>query len=269
MSDPKRLIDPSSKSTGAMRELLRAARADVPHEERLEGIALRMGPLMGGVHGGHPAGPASSPSAGPSPVASPAAGPLGGAGAAAAGLKVASAVKVAALLVTLGTAAGAGVYAGSPLAGRAAARASIPVVVAPPRVAPPMVPAPSLPTPAETLAPADVLAIPEPSATASPVTVANGANTKPADGNDTEISLLEAAQDRLASSPALALAYAERHAQRYPRGALSQEREVIAIEALLRLHRTREAGQRAERFYRDFPDSAHRARIEALVNEGG
>jgi outer membrane protein assembly factor BamD (BamD/ComL family) len=78
--------------------------------------------------------------------------------------------------------------------------------------------------------------------------------------------LLESAQDALASSPESALSLAERHATRFPHGSLAQEREVIAIEALLRLGRGDAARVRADRFYRAFPRSAHRARIENLLN---
>jgi hypothetical protein len=308
VSDPKRLLAPGSKSTGAMRELLRAARSDLPDEGRVEAIALRIGPLMGAPHGGHgPGGPAGPPSAGPPPSAPPA-GALGGAGAAATGLKLATAAKVAAVLATLGTAGGAGVYAGvayhrdpiapvNPIAVMAApARpATIPGLhpSAPPAVdavvvaEPALAPAPSVvdavvatsPTPAP--APPAIVAGPPAPAPAPPaidavVAFNPVAPVRPAaptprgvEGGDTEIAILEAAQDRLASNPAAALAYAERHAARFPGGVLAQEREVIAIESLVRLHRDAEARQRAERFYRDFPSSAHRARIEALVDEGG
>jgi hypothetical protein len=299
MTDPKRLLAPGSKSTGAMRELLRAARSDLPDEERVDAIALRIGPLMGAPHGGHgPAGPAGPPSAGPPPVAPPA-GALGGAGAAATGLKLATAAKVAAVLATLGTAGGAGVYAGAayhrdriapvnPIAVMAAPAlpATLPaprspalptadaVVLAEPAPAAPAVDAVVATEPAP---PAIVATASSPAAAIEPVAASRpiAAMRAPAPtaqgvgGGDTEIAILEAAQDRLASNPAAALAYAERHAARFPDGVLAQEREVIAIESLVRLHRDAEARQRAERFYRDFPSSAHRARIEALVDEGG
>jgi hypothetical protein len=50
---------------------------------------------------------------------------------------------------------------------------------------------------------------------------------------------------------------------------LAQEREVICVEALVRLHRDAEARQRAQRFARDFPNSPHWPRIESFVSDPG
>jgi hypothetical protein len=72
-------------------------------------------------------------------------------------------------------------------------------------------------------------------------------------------------QTALATDPARALALATEHEQRFPRGALGQEREVIAVGALVALGRAPEARARAARFVERFPGSAYRQRIEALV----
>jgi hypothetical protein len=85
--------------------------------------------------------------------------------------------------------------------------------------------------------------------------------------DESEIALLQAAQGALRDSPASALGLADRHASHFPTGALAQEREVIAIEALLALDRRDKASERAARFARDFPNSAHLPRIEALLRE--
>jgi hypothetical protein len=79
--------------------------------------------------------------------------------------------------------------------------------------------------------------------------------------------LLQDAQDALRSDPARALALANQHAQRAPRGALAQEREVIAIEALVKLGRRGEARQRAARFEAAYPNSAQNRRVHLLVGE--
>ena len=81
----------------------------------------------------------------------------------------------------------------------------------------------------------------------------------------TEVDLLDRAQDALSSRPGEALALADEHAVRYPAGVLAQEREVIAIDALVRLGRPGDARARADRFFRDFPASAHRPRIDAIL----
>ena len=80
---------------------------------------------------------------------------------------------------------------------------------------------------------------------------------------DSEAALLERARRALASSPARSLALTEEHRQRYPNGALGQEGEVIAIEALRRLGRDREASRRADDFARAYPGSAHAHKLDA------
>ena len=72
-----------------------------------------------------------------------------------------------------------------------------------------------------------------------------------------EVDFLRRAQAALASSPSEALKMANNHPSVYPRGVLAQEREVIAIDALARLGRRREAALRAEAFRSAFPRSAH------------
>jgi hypothetical protein len=81
-------------------------------------------------------------------------------------------------------------------------------------------------------------------------------------GGPSEASLLERARRALTSAPATALALANQHAARFPHGALAQEREVIAIEALRRLGRSAEADRRAAAFAQAFPGSAHQRMVE-------
>ena len=75
-----------------------------------------------------------------------------------------------------------------------------------------------------------------------------------------ELRLLKAAQAALSASPARALSLTAEHAARFPYSSLTQERELLAVTALLRLGRTSEAQGRAERFQRRYPSSpyAHR-----------
>jgi hypothetical protein len=97
---------------------------------------------------------------------------------------------------------------------------------------------------------------------------ANAPSDAPAPAPATELDILQRASDALRSSPEQALALASEHASRFPAGALSQEREVIAIEALVRLGRMEEARARAARLFRDAPDTAHGPRVRALLEEG-
>ena len=80
-----------------------------------------------------------------------------------------------------------------------------------------------------------------------------------------ELSLLTRAQNVLPRDPAAALELAADHAREFPEGALGQEREVIAIDALLRLGRRPEAMSRAAAFHRRFPASAHGRRVDVLL----
>jgi len=85
------------------------------------------------------------------------------------------------------------------------------------------------------------------------------------EGPQAEVKLLERAQDALRSRPAEALALCNDHSRRFPSGMLVQEREVIAIEALVKTDRKEEAKVRAERFKARFPGSSHTRRLETLV----
>jgi hypothetical protein len=77
--------------------------------------------------------------------------------------------------------------------------------------------------------------------------------------------MLEMARGALASSPAEALAIADEHAVRFPRGQLGAEREFIAIDALMRLGRTGEAARRAEPRLRQAPGSLYARRLRQLL----
>lgn len=79
-----------------------------------------------------------------------------------------------------------------------------------------------------------------------------------------EAALLEQARARVSRNPTLALELADEHRARFAAGSLAQEREVIAIEALLRLGRRDDALRRAQEFRRSFPASAYLQKLEAV-----
>jgi hypothetical protein len=82
-----------------------------------------------------------------------------------------------------------------------------------------------------------------------------------------ESQLLERARHALQASDATtALALCERHSRVYVHGELGEERERIAIEALVALGRHDDAAARAKRFDRAFPNSVQSGRIHALVD---
>ena len=112
-----------------------------------------------------------------------------------------------------------------------------------------------------------VASVTPPKAVARP-TGTNVASAAPKDdGPQAEVKLLERAQDALRSRPAEALALCNDHAQRFPSGMLVQEREVIAIEALVKTGRKDEARKRADRFRSRFPGSSHTRRLDALLGD--
>jgi hypothetical protein len=77
-----------------------------------------------------------------------------------------------------------------------------------------------------------------------------------------EAALLDSARAALASDPRRALLLTQEHMRRFPHGALVQEREVIAIEALSRLGQTNAARSRGNEFERRYPGSAHQQKID-------
>jgi hypothetical protein len=81
----------------------------------------------------------------------------------------------------------------------------------------------------------------------------------------TEIELLRDARLALRESPARALALVESHAHAFPQGKLTQERELIAISALVALGRRTAALSRASRFEQSFPQSPYRRQIADLL----
>lgn len=83
-----------------------------------------------------------------------------------------------------------------------------------------------------------------------------------------ELTLLNRAQSLLAQNPAMALMLASDHQRRFRPGTLVQEREVIAIDALLRLGQRPAAEARAARFRQQFPASVHLRRVDVLLGVG-
>lgn len=93
----------------------------------------------------------------------------------------------------------------------------------------------------------------------------NAKSAADSSGAQTETALLNDARGILAHDPAAALRLTERHRREYPSGIFVQEREVIAITALMRLGRTDEARSRAEAFEHAYPRSAYNRQIGRLL----
>jgi hypothetical protein len=95
----------------------------------------------------------------------------------------------------------------------------------------------------------------------TPAARSTGAQSDPV----AELALLERAQHVLRSDPSAALALAEQHRAQFARGTLAQEREVLAVEALLRLGRRAAAEKRARAFAQRYPESSHLVRVHDLL----
>ena len=98
----------------------------------------------------------------------------------------------------------------------------------------------------------------------APSEMAPVSDSSPEDPGD-ELAVLEEARAALATDPARALALADEHAKRFQHPAFAQERERLAIDALVRSGRRADATERATRFESTYPRSPHLARVRALV----
>ncbi|MBX3131739.1 MAG: hypothetical protein KF718_33790 [Polyangiaceae bacterium] len=133
---------------------------------------------------------------------------------------------------------------------------------------PPLDPADPLVVPSADTRPAAPTAAPDPveavlpSSTAAP-SATPGPSPERTTPGPTEAQLLDRARASLAAQPQRALALTREHARRFPNGALTQERDVIAIEALRRLGDASGAKQRAEEFNKKYPGSAHQPKVGA------
>jgi hypothetical protein len=112
-------------------------------------------------------------------------------------------------------------------------------------------------------APKDAPALPAPSASVRAKQGPSGPRASAQPAAPDEAQLLRSARATLPSAPARALELTAEHERLYRSGMLVQEREAIAIEALMRLGRRSEATARADRFLARFPASPYRARIES------
>jgi hypothetical protein len=80
-----------------------------------------------------------------------------------------------------------------------------------------------------------------------------------------EVDLIERAHRALASDPQRALAWVRQDEQRFPDGTFAQEREAIAIEALVGEGNLVSARARAAQFLARFPSSAYAAHVASLA----
>jgi hypothetical protein len=252
---------------GGVAKLLESAAEDGPSPAALGKLSARLAaagllaPHGGPGGGGGDGGGGQAPHAPQAPHAGPTSAPVPTSSVAA---SLATPAALGAKAILLGAVGVAAVGGGAFQAGRLVERhaqeqaravtvAKVEPVAVPAPVPPPPEPAPSEPAPE----PAPKAVAPAPRPPRAPTETANP---------DQEAELLTRA---LAASGQkdwrLALAVAEQHAHRFPHGALAQEREMIAIEALLGLHRGDQAKRRADAFRKQWPTSTHLVRLNTLV----
>jgi TolA-binding protein len=101
---------------------------------------------------------------------------------------------------------------------------------------------------------------------------ANGRHAAPAEATSAtedalagEAKLLNQAHAAMSSDPRQAYAFASAHAKRYPRGQLAAERELILVQALVKLGRVREAESRARALRKSAPSRIYSERLDTIL----
>ena len=254
------LLDESADP--GLRQLLESAEVDAPSDRQLERLTSKVAFLFDLPPGGGGEGGAGGGGGGPpAPTA-----PVGGAAAAAGGLGVKA--LVAAGVVAIGGVVGV-------VARRQPAPAPVierPTPVAPVAVTPKveLPPEPELPKAEEppTKPPPPVKQVVKvvPTVVPTPVEPTKASPPPPPGNPDEELAALDdAIAAARAGRSAQALAAVDAHLAKFPQSALSQEREVIAIEALVTLGRRDDARERLKSFRTKWPTSTHLVRLEALL----
>ncbi len=241
--DPLRLLDYGDRLGSVLRGALDAEReGGADDAARLARIGRRIAEATAAVPPPAPASPPAAPAVKPAALATK--GPIVG---------IAAATLAGLVAIAL-------VASRSPSDAQPATPAPI-VQPAAPAPAPAPDPAPAKTTEAvPTVSPADLPSAPErPSAAKAPAK--NAAAPSEAD----EIALLGRAHDALRTSPAESLLLCKEHEAKYAGGHFAQEREAVAIEALVYLRRTDEARRRLAEFERRWPTSSHRVHLESLL----
>ena len=255
MSSPRRLLEGDAALPAELASALRGAPGE-PGLEQLRELAGGLSAALGVPLPPVAAAPAAATAVAPAAFSVAAAKPLAGLG----------------VWVLGGVALGVGL-SGVAAYGSAAFAGPTPAISARPAAAQAVRPAPASAAPAVTAPPLPVEASTAPARAPAVVSVASEpAAAEAATGAlpETELSLLRRARAAVVSNPAEAVRLSSRHAERFPSGLLAQEREVIAIDALVRLGRGDEARARAARFIEHYSGSAHVPRLrELLIRRGG
>lgn len=252
--EPRRLLEYGGDLRGVLRDALAAERADdAVAPARMSGIEQRIAAsiAVAATAAPHPA-PAPAP---PAPPAAAAAASGSWLGAKAPWLLVASAA-----IVGLGAFAYSRTDSAAPASNPLAPRAPSAFVPEkkPLEATGAMAVDPSMPT----LSPADLPTAPALLAPSKAAPRVDAPSASAAEGE--EIALLARAHEALHGRPAESLELCRQHEARYAGGHFAQEREAVAIEALVYLSRRDEAARRWAAFKTRYPTSTHRVHLESL-----
>lgn len=252
MTDPKRLSELGSEAPDGLRNLLHVGRDDLPNKAQMDGLELRLASLLGPIAAGAPA-PVPTPPSAPAP---------GAAGAGSAAPAAGGAIKALAIGAVVVAVAGVAWLSTSGRRAEEAPKSAAPVEA--PAAPPPLTSAPANgpETPPASPQSARVEATQAPHAASETAHRPGAAKEE----SVSEAALLAQAQAALGKNPRRALALTREHKRRFPDGALAQEREVIAIEALKRVGDDESAQRRATEFSERYPDSAHRRRVRGATS---
>jgi hypothetical protein len=261
MSVPQQVtrLSEDASTASELKQLLMASEFDGPSEQDLARFAARMAPLVGLAPtalqpGSVPRGTAPADLS-PGTWGTAAAGK---AGVAKLGGSLGAKLAIGALAVSVGLSA---LWAAKPAQPTVSTPAA-PVAVESRHATQPLVPvqaepAPELGVPAE--AAPQAVSAPAPAATRKRSAVAGVAQPD-------ELTLIAQAQALRGQGAALLRALAQ-HEKLYPQGMLAQEREVLAVEALIDMGKLTEAGRRADRLAAKYPASAHLPRLRGLLDK--
>ena len=92
------------------------------------------------------------------------------------------------------------------------------------------------------------------------------ASSAPEDALAGEANLLNQAHVAMSTDPRKALTIASEHARRYPHGQLAAERELILVQALVKLGRVREAEARGRALRKSTPNSIYGDRLDTILH---
>lgn len=242
-NDPPRIL---SQPSGFLHDAVAAAKGEVPSPEKL---LLLQGKIAAAAAAGLGAGATSSAGAG------------AGATSLATTAKSVLWVKIAGAVVAGSVAVSGAAYLAQPNASPAPSILMQTAPVAPSAVVPPA----GLATEEASAVP--VASLPLASASSNYVQAAPTSTKSHSADLTEETRLLSGAQQALAANPAEALRIAETHRKAFPTGVLSQERDALVVEALVKQGRMVEAKRAAAAFARNYPGSSHQRRIQDLVGD--